>query len=56
MKYKGQERSAALPLTANTIRDLALDAFFRDQEIGELVKDVLVSVFDKGLIEELLDE
>jgi hypothetical protein len=56
MKYKGQENSTALPLTPNMINQLALEASFRDQKIGELAKDVLVSVFEKGLIQELLGE
>jgi DNA-binding CsgD family transcriptional regulator len=56
MKYKGQENSTALPLTPNMINQLALEASFRDQEIGELAKDVLVSVFEKGLVQELLGE
>jgi hypothetical protein len=36
------------------ISQLALEASFRDQEIGELAKDILVSVFKKGLIPDLL--
>ena len=56
MKYKGQEHSTALPLTPNMISHLALEACFRDQEIGELAKDILVSVLEKGLIQELLGE
>jgi hypothetical protein len=56
MKYKGQEHRTALPLTPNMIRALALEASFRDQEIGEFAKDVLVSVFEKGLVQELLGE
>jgi hypothetical protein len=54
MKYKGQEHSTALPLTPNMITHLALEASFRDQAIGDLAKDVLVSVFEKGLIQDLL--
>jgi hypothetical protein len=54
MKYKGREHSSALPLPPNMISQLALEASFRDQEIGELVNDVLVSVFEKGLIQDLL--
>jgi hypothetical protein len=38
------------------IRQLALEASFRDQEIGELAKDILVSVFEKELVPKLLDE
>ena len=56
MKYKGQERNSPLPVTPNVISQLALEACFRDQEIGELAKDILVSVFEKGLIQELLGE
>jgi hypothetical protein len=56
MKYKGQEHSTALPLTPNMISRLALEASVRDQEIGELAKDVLISVLEKGLIQELLGE
>jgi hypothetical protein len=54
MKYKGQEHCTALPLTPDMINSLALEACFREQEIGELAKNVLVSVFEKGLIQDLL--
>jgi hypothetical protein len=54
MKYKGQEQSTELPFTPDVIGQLALEASFRNQEIGELAKDVLVSVLDKGLIQDLL--
>ena len=50
MKYKGQEHSTELPFTPDVIRQLALEASFRDQEIGELAKDILVSVFEKELV------
>jgi hypothetical protein len=56
MKYKGQEHSTELPFTPDAIRQLALEALFRDQEIGELAKDILVTVFEKGLVPKLLDE
>ena len=56
MKYKGQEHSTQLPFSPDVIGRLALEASFRDQEIGELAKDILVSVFEKGLVEELLSE
>jgi hypothetical protein len=56
MKYKGQEHSTELPFfTPDVIGHLALEACFRDQEIGEFAKDILVSVLEKGLIQELLD-
>ena len=56
MKYKGQEHSTELPFTQDVIGHLALEALFRDQEIGELAKDILVSVFEKGLVPKLLEE
>jgi hypothetical protein len=54
MKYKGQEHSTELPFTPDLIGQMALEASFRNQEIGELAKEVLVSVLDKGLIQDLL--
>jgi len=56
MKYKGQEHSTELPFTPDLICQLALEASFRDQEIGELAKDILVSVLEKELVPKLLDE
>src|SRR5262245_9266644 len=56
MKYKGQEHSTELPFTPDVIGRMALEASFRDQKIGELVKDILVSVIEKGLVQELLGE
>jgi len=56
MKYKGQERNTPLSLTPNIIRQLAFEAALRDQEIGEFTKDLLASVIEKGLFNELLGE
>jgi hypothetical protein len=56
MKYKGQEHSTELPFTPDVIGQLALEAAFRDQEIGELAKDILVSVLEKELVPKLLDK
>ena len=44
MHYKGQKQNTALPLTLNMISQLALEASFRDQKIGELAKDLLQAV------------
>src|SRR3954454_22481739 len=52
MKYKGQERSTELSFTPGVIGQLALEASFRNHEIGELAKDM----FEKNLIQELLGE
>ena len=56
MKYRGQEHSTELPFTPEVIGQLSLEASFRNQEIGELTKGILVSVLEKRLIEELLAE
>jgi hypothetical protein len=56
MKYKGQERNTELPLTPNMISQLALEASFRDQKIGELAKDLVESVMKNGLFKEVLGE
>ena len=56
MKYRGQEHRTEMPFTPDVIRQLALEASFRNQEIGELTKEILVSVFEKGLIQDLLGE
>jgi hypothetical protein len=56
MKYNGQEHSVELPFASDVIGRLALEASFRDQKIGELAKDILVSVIEKGIVAKLLDE
>ena len=56
MQYNGQEQNTALPLTPNMISQLALEASSRDQKIGELAKDLLQAVTEKGLFEEVLGE
>jgi hypothetical protein len=54
MHYKGQEQNTALPLTPNMIIQLALEASSRDQKIGELAKNLLQAVMEKGLFQEVL--
>jgi hypothetical protein len=56
MKYKGQERNTPLPLTPSMIRQFAFEACCRDQKIGELAKDLLEAVIEKGLFQEVLGE
>jgi len=56
IKYNGQEHSIEMPFTPAVIRQLALEASFRNQEIGELTKEILVSVFEKGIVPNLLDK
>jgi len=54
MHYKGQAQDTALPLTPNMISQLALEASARDQKIGELAKDLIEIVAEKGLFDEVL--
>jgi len=56
MRYQGLERNTELPLTPDMIGQLALEASCRNQKIGELAKDILLSVMEKGLLEEVLGE
>jgi hypothetical protein len=54
MRYKGQEQNTPLTLTPNMIGQLVLEASSRDQKIGELAKDLLQAVMEKGLFQEVL--
>jgi hypothetical protein len=56
MQYNGKEQDTALPLTPEMIGQLALEASARDQKIGELAKDLLEGVTNKGLFEEVLGD
>jgi hypothetical protein len=56
MTYRGQEQDTALPLTPEMVSQLALEASSRDQKIGELAKDLLEAVTQKGLFQEVLGE
>jgi hypothetical protein len=55
MQYNGKEQEAALPLTPEMISQLALEASARDQRIGELAKDLLQAVTEKGLFDKVLE-
>jgi hypothetical protein len=55
MHYNGQEQQTALPLTPDMISQFALEASARDQRIGELAKDLLQAVTEKGLFDEVLE-
>jgi hypothetical protein len=56
MQYNGREQSTPLPLTPNMISQLALEASARDQKIGELTKDLLQAVTEKGLFDKVLEK
>jgi hypothetical protein len=54
MQHNGQAQDTPLPLTSNMISQLALEASARDQRIGELAKDLLEIVAERGLFDEVL--
>jgi hypothetical protein len=54
MQYNGRAQDTDLPLTPGMISQLALEASARDQKIGELTKDLLEVVTEKGLFDEVL--
>jgi hypothetical protein len=55
MQYNGKAHDTALPLTPEMISQLALEASARDQRIGELAKDILQAVTEKGLFDQVLE-
>jgi hypothetical protein len=56
VRYNGKENSSELPLTPTMAGQLALEAFARDQTIGDLAKDLLQEVTMKSLIEDVLKD
>jgi hypothetical protein len=51
-----QRQSVELPLTPAMVGQLALEASSRNQRIGELARDLLQAVAEKGLIDEVLKQ
>jgi hypothetical protein len=54
MQYRGEERTAELPLTQDMIRQLAFEAQFRDVSIGELVGELINAMMKKDLFQHVL--
>jgi hypothetical protein len=54
VRYNGKEQNTPLPLTPTMARHLALEASVRNQRISELATDLLQSVTEKGLFDEVL--
>jgi hypothetical protein len=54
MHYKGEERTTELPLTQDMVRQLALEASFRDLRIGELVGELIIATLKKDLFQLVL--
>jgi hypothetical protein len=55
MKYRGDERTSELPLTQDMVRQLALEAQFRDMSMGRLVGELITAMVREDLFQRLLD-
>jgi hypothetical protein len=54
MQYNGYERVLALPFTNDIIRQLALEADFRNMSIGELLAELITAITKKNLVRQVL--
>jgi hypothetical protein len=55
MKYRGDERTSELPLTQDMVRQLALEAQFRDMSMGRFVGELITAMVREDLFQRLLD-
>jgi len=55
MKYRGDERTSELPLTQDMVRQLALEAQFRDMSMGRLVGELITAMVREDLFQRLLN-
>ena len=56
LQCRGRERTTELPLTQHAVRQLALEAAFRNVQIGELVGEVIVAMLKKDLLQAVLEQ
>jgi hypothetical protein len=56
VRHNGKEQGVELPLTPAMVGQLALEASSRNQRIGELARDLLQAVAERGLIDEVLKQ
>ena len=49
IQYRGMERTDELPLTAEMIGELALEATLREMSIGKLIAELIMAMVNKGL-------
>jgi hypothetical protein len=56
IQYRGIKQTHELPLTTNTIGQLALEATFRGVTVGDLIADIMTAMVDKGLFQRVLDD
>ena len=54
MRYRGEERTTELPLTQDMIGRLALEAAFRNVQIGELIGELIVGLLKEDLLQTML--
>jgi len=54
MRYRGEERTTELPLTQDMIGRLALEAAFRNVQIGELIGELIVGLLKEDLLQTTL--
>ena len=55
MKYRGDERTSELPHTQDMVRQLALEAQFRDMSMGRFVGELITAMVREDLFQRLLD-
>jgi hypothetical protein len=55
LRYHGYERVLALPFTDDIIRQLALEAGFRNMTIGELLAELIMAITKKNLVRQVLE-
>ena len=55
MKYRAYERTSELPLAQDMVRQLALEAQFRDMSMGRFVGELITAMVREDLFKRLLD-
>jgi hypothetical protein len=55
LRYKGQERTSPLPLSASAVGQLAIEAALRNMTVGEFVGALMKATLEKGLCQQVLE-
>jgi hypothetical protein len=56
VEYNGHRRATELPLSQEMIQKLALEAQFRDMQMGQLLSELIASIMNKDLFQLVLGE
>ena len=56
LEYNGRRRTTELPFSQEMIQKLALEAQFRDMQMGQLLSELLTSTMNKDLFQLVLGE